>query len=296
VRRAVEALQHAGVPFLREEPLSKHTTIGVGGPAEILARPASVSDLVCVLDVAKDNALPIRILGAGSNLLVSERGVRGIVIHTKALDNVRFDGREVTVGAGVHFPTLVRQTAARGLRGLEAGVGIPGSVGGVLTMNAGAYDFSIGRSLASVTAASPNKGLLELGRDEIDFRYRSSSFGPGLIVVAAKLLLELDDPDTIKREIEGFMKHRKETQPVGVKSAGCIFKNPQGDSAGRLLDELGLKGFRIGGARISEVHANFIVHDGTATAADVAALIDAVRARVREAVSVELEQEVMAWN
>lgn len=295
-QRAAEALDRAGVSYLSEEPLAKHTTIGVGGPAEIFARPRSTEELVTVFGIAKQNGLPLRILGAGSNLLVGEPGVRGVVVHTAALSHVSFNGSEVTAGAGAHFPTLVRQTASRGLRGLEAGVGIPGSLGGVLAMNAGAYDFSIDGRITSVTAVSPERGRMELGRDEVDFRYRSSSFGPELIVASARLALEPDDPKAIRSDMDGFMRHRKQTQPVGVKSAGCIFKNPAGDSAGRLLDELGLKGFRVGRARLSEVHANFIVHDGTATASDVSALIEAVRERVLRETSIELEREVMTWS
>ena len=196
----------------------------------------------------------------------------------------------------MHFPTLVRKTAARGLRGLEAGVGIPGSLGGVLTMNAGAYQFSIGPLVEEVVAVSPARGTLTLSRDEIDFRYRASSFGKDLIVARARLRLAEDDAKVVRADMDRHMRFRKETQPVGVKSAGCIFKNPDGGSAGQILDELGLKGFHVGAARISDVHANFIVHDGSARASDVLALVETIRERVREAMSIELEPEVMTWN
>ena len=135
-----------------------------------------------------------------------------------------------------------------------------------------------------------------MSRDQIDFRYRASSFGRGLIVAGARLALTADDPAAIKADMDEHMRFRKETQPVGVKSAGCIFKNPEGGSAGKLLDDLGLKGFSVGGARISEVHANFIVHDGDADAKDVMSLIDAVRERVHKEAEVELEPEVMTWS
>ena len=295
-RVAMELLDR-GLEMKREETLSRHTTIGIGGPAQIFTRPRSADEMVVALGLARKSGLPIKVLGAGSNLLVSDDGVRGLVVHTGALSSVTFPGDGVVeAGAGMHFPALVRQTASRGLRGLEAGVGIPGSLGGVIAMNAGAYQFAIGPQVEIVEAVSPELGKVTLKGDEIDFRYRSSSFGPGLIVVSARLSLSIDDAGAIKRDMDRHMRFRKETQPVGVKSAGCIFKNPGGDSAGRLIDSLGLKGFGVGGARVSDLHANFIVHDGGACARDVSALIEAIRERARREASVELEPEVMTWS
>lgn len=292
-----ERLRDLGIPVRSDEPLSRYTTIGLGGPAELFVAPTSVDQLASVLACAREEEVPFRVLGAGSNLLIEDEGVRGLVIHTAKLDTVEFLGEGmVEAGAGVHFPSLVRQTAARGLRGLEAGVGIPGSLGGVLTMNAGAYDFAIGPRVAEVEAVSAERGRVALHHGEIDFRYRASSFGPGLIVASARLSLASDDPAAIKSDLDRNMRFRKESQPVGVKSAGCIFKNPEGESAGRLIDRAGLKGFRVGGARVSEVHANFIVHEGKASARDVAALISEVRERVRRETSITLETEVMTWS
>jgi UDP-N-acetylmuramate dehydrogenase len=290
-------LRDARIDFRLDEPLSRHTTMGLGGPADVLARPTSVGDLAKVFELSRAADLPVRILGAGSNLLIDDAGVRGMVIATGTLEEVHFSGGAmVEAGAGVHFPALVRQTAARGLRGLEAGVGIPGSLGGILTMNAGAYQFSIGPMVREVEAVSPGKGRVVLRGDQIDFRYRSSSFGESLVVAKVKLELTPDDALAIKRDMNQHMRFRKETQPVGVKSAGCIFKNPEGDSAGRLIDRAGLKGFSVGGARVSEVHANFIVHEGKARTKDVLALIDAIRERVLRETSVLLETEVMTWS
>lgn len=290
-------LRDARIDFRLDEPLSRHTTMGIGGPADILARPASVADMIKLLALAREADLPVRVLGAGSNLLIDDAGIRGVVIATGALEEVHFPGDGIVeAGAGVHFPALVRQTAARGLRGLEPGVGIPGSLGGILTMNAGAYQFSIGPLVREVEAVSPGTGRVVLHEREIDFRYRASSFGANLIVARAKLSLTPDDPLAIKRDMNQHMRFRKETQPVGVKSAGCIFKNPPGDSAGRLIDRAGLKGFAVGGARVSEVHANFIVHEGRARTKDVLALIEAVREKVLEETSILLETEVMTWS
>ena len=293
------ALESTGILFESEATLARYTTIGLGGPAEFLVRPRTADEILDVLKLADANALSVKVLGAGSNLLVNDTGVRGVVLHTAALDHVRFsDGEDglLDAGAGCHFPGLVRQTAAKGLRGLEAGVGIPGSLGGVLTMNAGAYQFSIGPLVEEVVAVSLERGKVLMPRESIDFRYRASSFGRGLIVAGARLALTPDEPAAIRADMDERMRFRKETQPVGVKSAGCIFKNPEGGSAGKLLDELGLKGFSVGGARVSEVHANFIVHDGGANADDVMGLIDAVRARVHDKTEIDLEPEVMTWH
>jgi UDP-N-acetylmuramate dehydrogenase len=292
-----ERLRDLGITVRTNEPLSRYTSIGLGGPAELFVAPTSVGQLAAILACAREGDVPFRVLGAGSNLLIGDEGVRGLVIHTGKLDTVEFLGEGmVESGAGVHFPSLVRQAAARGLRGLEAGVGIPGSLGGVLTMNAGAYDFAVGSRVAEVEAVSAERGRIVLHHGDIDFRYRASSFGPGLIVASARLALLPDDPVAIKRDLDAHMRFRKESQPVGVKSAGCIFKNPEGESAGRLIDRVGLKGFRVGGARVSEVHANFIVHEGKASAKDVAALISEVRERVRRETSITLETEVMTWS
>ena len=290
-------LRDARIDFRLDEPLSRHTTMGLGGPADILARPASAADMVKLLALARSAELPVRVLGAGSNLLIDDAGIRGVVIATGALEEVHFPGGGIVeAGAGVHFPALVRQTAARGLRGLEAGVGIPGSLGGILTMNAGAYQFSIGPLVREVEAVSPGTGGVVFHEKEIDFRYRASSFGANLIVARARLSLTPDDPLAIKRDMNQHMRFRKETQPVGIKSAGCIFKNPPEDSAGRLIDRAGLKGFAVGGARVSEVHANFIVHEGRAKTKDVLALIEAVREKVLDETSILLETEVMTWS
>ena len=290
-------LEARGIACFREEKLARYTTIRIGGPAELLVRPRTAEELRAVIDLAHSEDVALRVLGAGSNVLVSDKGVRGIVVHTRSLDEIRFeDGGVVQAGAGVHFPTLVRKVTAKGLRGLEAGVGIPGSLGGVLTMNAGAYQFSIGPLVDEVLAILPSRGPFHLRGDAIDFRYRASSFGEDLIVAHVRLVLAADDPRAVRADMDQHMRFRKETQPVGVKSSGCIFKNPEGGSAGKLLDELGLKGFRLGEARISEVHANFIVHDGAARASEILDLIDVVRTRVRKETSIELEPEIMTWN
>lgn len=295
--RLVEALSKRRVRFRLEEPLARYTTMGVGGPAEVMAYPTSPAELQVVLEIAAKDETPLLLLGAGSNLLVGDRGVRALVVHTGSMKIVRFlEPERVWVEAGANFPALVRATAGRGLRGLEAGVGIPGSLGGVLAMNAGAYGFSIGDWVERATVVTREGRLVEVERSQMDFRYRSSSLGTGWAVGGCLLKLGQDEPRAIWADIEKHLAERKATQPVGVKSAGCIFKNPPGESAGRLLDGLGLKGLSVGGARVSEVHANFIVHDGRASAADVFALIEEIKTRVYRGAGIELEEEVKRWS
>jgi UDP-N-acetylmuramate dehydrogenase len=253
--------------------------------------------MLSAVRLADELSVPVRVLGAGSNLLVSDEGARGVVIHTGAMRIVRFaEGGRVEAEAGAHFPGLVRSAVSRGLRGLEGGVGIPGSVGGVLAMNAGAYGFSVGEWVEEVTVVTPQGERLDLPREQIDFRYRSSSFGENGVVARCILRLAEDDSRAIRSDMEKQLVDRKTSQPVGVKSAGCIFKNPEGDSAGRIIDSLGLKGYRVGGARVSEVHANFIVHDGGARASDVLSLIEEIKGKVYQATSIELEEEVKRWR
>jgi UDP-N-acetylmuramate dehydrogenase len=296
VAQLAAAFDDAGVRFRREEPLARYTTVGLGGPAELLAFPASTEEMLAAVRLANELGVPSRVLGGGSNLLVSDAGVRGVVLHTGALKIVRFgNGGEVEAEAGAHFPGLVRAAVSRGLRGLEGGVGIPGSMGGVLAMNAGAFDFSVGNWVEDVTVVSPLGEKLLLPRGRIDFRYRTSSLGDDFVVAACRMKLAEDDPRAIRTDMDKQMTVRRSSQPVGVKSAGCIFKNPSGDSAGRLIDSLGMKGFCVGGARVSEVHANFIVHDGKATTLDVLTLIEQIKEKVLRETSIELVEEVRQW-
>jgi len=296
VAQLAAAFEEAGVRFRREEPLARYTTVGLGGPAELLAFPASTEEMLAAVRLANELQVPSRVLGGGSNLLISDTGVRGVVIHTGAMKVVRFgEGGAVEAEAGAHFPGLVRAAVSRGLRGLEGGVGIPGSMGGVLAMNAGAFDFSVGNWVEQVTVISPLGEKLSIPRERIDFRYRTSSLGDDFVVAICRLKLAEDDPRAIRADMDKQMTIRRTSQPVGVKSAGCIFKNPTGDSAGRLIDSLGMKGFRVGGARVSEVHANFIVHDGKATTLDVLTLIEQIKEKALRETSVELIEEVRQW-
>ena len=275
--------------------LSPLTTFRVGGPAEICA-PRTVDELRLTLEWCAETATPWRALGRGSNLLVSDDGVDGIVIQTRALDRLEFreDGR-VTAGAGLRTSVLLGRTRDRGLGGLSCLVGYPATVGGAARMNAGGKWGSTGAVIESVRVVGAGGLVRDLTAEQCAFGYRTSSLG-GSVVAEVTFRLPRVDPVDYRRQIEEIHKQKSASQPLGRPSAGCIFKNPRGASAGFLVQEAGLKGLRVGRAVVSEVHGNFIVNEGGATAADVHELIDRVRERVHAAYGVNLELEVEVWG
>lgn len=294
VRRIAEGL---GVPCRLDEPLGPHTTMGLGGPAPCFLEPQTLPSLSALVRELTAAALPFRVLGAGSNLLVDDAGVASAVITTGALtaDPVR-RGDTVRAEAGVLLPRLVRGMAAEGLGGFEFLEGIPGSVGGAVFMNAGAGGRWIGDVVAEVEILSPQGALTRRAPAAGDFGYRRSFVSDaGLIVAAATLTGRPDDPATIQERIRDSRAYRVSTQPLAERSSGCVFRNPPGDSAGALLDRLQLKGTQVGGAVVSERHANFIVNRG-GSGEDVLRLVDLVRERVRAATGVDLELEVVVWS
>lgn len=279
---------------LEREPLSRHTTLRVGGPAGVLAFPEDIEALRCLVRFSREQGLPVYILGYGSNVLAPDEGIRGVVVSlTRATCWARFEGEDVEAGAGYSLPRLVREAARRGLAGLEGLAGVPGSVGGALFMNAGTVGRSIGDVTVSVKVMDGEGETRRLSRDEMAFGYRSSRLQEGeLVALSAHLRLEPGNPEKIARTIEAYSKRRRESQPLEYPNAGSIFKNPPGDHAGRLIEAAGCKGMRVGQAQVSERHANFIINLGGATAADVLALMAAVHRRVRERCGVRLEPEV----
>jgi UDP-N-acetylmuramate dehydrogenase len=275
--------------------LSPLTTFRVGGPAEICA-PRTVDELRLLLEWCAETATPWRALGRGSNLLVSDDGVDGIVIQTRALDRLVFheDGR-VTAGAGLRTSALLGRTRERGLGGLQCLVGYPATVGGAARMNAGGKWGSTGAVIESVCVVGAGGLVRNLTAEQCAFGYRTSSLG-GSVVAEVTFRLPRVDPGEYRRQIDEIHRQKAASQPLSRHSAGCIFKNPAGASAGFLVQEAGLKGLRVGGAVVSEVHGNFIVNDGGATAADVHELIDRVRERVHAAYGVNLQLEVEVWG
>lgn len=280
------------------EPLATYTTMKIGGPACILAVPADIVALQNALRFAAENGLAAYLLGGGSNLLVWDSGVEGLVLRLgEAFLRLDFQGNRVVAGAAVPLPRLVAESIHRGLEGLEALVGIPGTVGGALAMNAGPREADIGSCVHRVKVIGPDLSEGVLSREELSFGYRSSAFqARALIAVEAEIELQEADPAELRARAGTFIEHRRRTQPLEHPSAGSIFKNPPGDAAGRLIDLAGLKGLRRGDAVVSEKHANFIVNLRRARAEDVLNLMIEMHARVLKQFSVSLEPEIKIWG
>jgi UDP-N-acetylmuramate dehydrogenase len=275
------------------EPLRKHVSFRVGGPADLLVVPRSREELRAVATWLFAERVPFVMLGQGSNVVISDLGIRGIVLKIgKGLDRITFDGDRVTAQAGAGLPHLARAAALQGLSGLEFAAGIPASVGGAVVMNAGAHGHAMAEVLASARVLMPD-GEHILTPATLGYAYRTSVLQQRPAVVAeATLQLQRSTPEIVRRRTEEWLAHRAATQPIGPPSSGCIFRNPAGDHAGRLIDLAGGKGLQVGGAQVSEIHANYIVNTGEARAADVVALMHKVNALVAEKFGVELEAEI----
>lgn len=288
-------LQDLGVPFREHEPLARHTSMGVGGPALVMAFPRTPDELRRTLALRAELRVPHRVLGGGSNLVVCDEGLDELVINTEQLAHVALspDGRVTAEGGANLIRTVVRCCRA-GWQGLQSAVGIPGSVGGAAVMNAGAYGFSISDVMADVLVYD-EAGLRMDPPEGWRFRYRGSSIPEGAAVAELQLRLRPGDAQELGREIRELQLQRVRSQPGG-RNAGCVFKNPPGAAAGRVIDQLGLKGTRVGGALVSERHANFVVNDRQARAQDVLDLLELVRERVRREAGLELELEVKVWR
>lgn len=284
-----------------EVRLDRFTTYRLGGPAALFLEPSSVEDLRAMASVlAGVEDVDVLPLGRGSNLVVSESGFPGIVVRLGSdFSWIRShedapDGRVgVAAGAATTMPQLANWTARRGISGFEWMISIPGSVGGGVRMNAGAHDGDLSQVLArAVVWKIGESGLVELDAAELEYSYRSSNLDDRTLVVEAHLHGVPADPSAIRERMEGYRKHRAETQPGALQNAGSVFKNPEGDSAGRLVEAAGLKGYSVGGARVSELHANFFIAGDGATAQDVRDLVDHVRAVVAERSGVRLVPEI----
>ncbi|MBI3768189.1 MAG: UDP-N-acetylmuramate dehydrogenase [Deltaproteobacteria bacterium] len=298
VRDAVAAaLAAAGTRVRRDEPLARHTSFRIGGPADLFVAAMSVPELQAVLRAAHAYGYPVFFLGGGTNLLVSDRGVRGLVVAlAKPFDFVEWelggDGGALRVGAAVPFKRLVSQTVAAGLAGLEFGEGIPGTIGGGLLMNAGAFGGEIGRVVTALEAVDEGGERVLLPRERLGFAYRRMALPTRAVITAVCLRLARGDAAVLAAAVADAKARRDRHQPKGHPNAGSIFKNPPGAFAGRLIEEAGLKGARLGEAMFSERHANFIVNLGRARAADVQGLIDLATRAVRRQRGIELEPEV----
>jgi UDP-N-acetylmuramate dehydrogenase len=283
------------------EPMREHTSFRIGGTADMLVAPVDRQDLINLLQEVRRRSLRYVVLGGGTNVLVRDGGFRGVVISLDRLNAVNVTREYRSVGgafavvqaeAGLPLPKLVHFAVERGLTGLEFAVGIPGTVGGAVCMNAGTAQGEIGDIIDTVTLIAPDGEQVVRHRDEMAFRYRSAQVPAGQVVIAIKIILRLGEREVIKARVRQLMDKRRSHQPWGLPNAGSVFKNPQDEAAGRLIESAGLKGLTIGRAQVSEKHANFIVNLGNATAADVLKLIDVIRERVLEVHKVRLEPEI----
>ena len=279
---------------LREEPMDRHTTFRIGGPARRFVRPAGAAQCGALLSLTAEEGWPVLVIGNGSNLLVSDGGLDALVIYTGSLDGVaRTGGRTVRAGAGLSLARLASFARREELGGLEFAHGIPGSLGGAVCMNAGAYGGEMKQVLSAVTAWFPGEGVRRLAREELDLNYRHSVFSDKRgVVLEAELLLEPRNGDEIASLMEDLSRRRREKQPLEYPSAGSTFKRPEGHFAGSLIEQCGLKGFRVGGAQVSEKHAGFVINTGGASCADVLTLIAHIQDVVYRETGVRLEPEV----
>ncbi|MCY4545832.1 MAG: UDP-N-acetylmuramate dehydrogenase [Gemmatimonadetes bacterium] len=285
-----------------DEGLDRHSTYRVGGPADVMCLPRTRSELLDVVTAASVRGIPWLVVGNGSNILFSDDGFRGLVIKIRGavpvegtLWHLAQEGDFIRAGAGVSLPRLARSAAAAGLSGLEFCTGIPGVVGGSIRGNAGAHGSDLGAVVESVEMIRPSGDIVTIRASQAGFSYRESEIEPDGIVTGAVFRLTPDEPENVHERIRVFTEYRKRTQPSSDQSAGCMFKNPVGDSAGRLIDAAGCKGLQVGGSRVSEIHGNFVINQGGATASDALRLIDLVRERVfaRTGVALALEVRVM---
>jgi UDP-N-acetylmuramate dehydrogenase len=278
-----------------DEPLASRTSFGIGGPADFfveMSKPAAIEETI---NGAVERGIPYMLLGAGTNLLIADAGVEGLVIRVVNRDH-HIEGRQVRAGAGLKMMRLARIAADAGLRGFEFAIGVPGTVGGAVYQNAGCWGKELREVLVEVEGFMPGTGKTTWKPADLKFEYRTSALRNGKLkgglVVEATIQLERGDGEQAKAMMAKLTRERNETQPIKTKNCGSVFKNPPGDSAGRLVQAAGLKGAREGNAAISSLHGNFIINEGGATAVEVKKLIERVEAEVRRRFNIELETEV----
>ena len=285
--------------FFENEPMSKHTSYGIGGPALAYIIPKDKNDLTVILKHATNYKIPVYFIGSGSNLLVSDDGIKGIVLSPqKSLKKLQINDNCILAESGVMLGKLVKESIKRNLTGLESLVGVPGTLGGALIMNAGAFGGEISNYLISVDVMTSKGKLKSYNSNEINFSYRLSSFKPDEFILAAKFELTYEDPIIISDKKKKASSGRKTNQPLRFRSAGSVFKNPKGYAAGYLIEQVGLKGTRIGDAEISNHHANFFINHGNASAANIKKLIELAKEKVFQEFHIELELEIkmMGFN
>jgi UDP-N-acetylmuramate dehydrogenase len=277
-------------------PLADRTWFKLGGPAQYFAEPKSVDELQAVVERSHNEGLQVRLLGGGSNVLVRDEGVSGMVISLAGpeFSSISTVGNQVTVGGGAQLANVITAAVGAGLAGLETLVGIPGTIGGALHGNAGTQAGDVGQWTSGATVMTRAGEIVARQRNDLVFAYRQSSLDD-LVILDAKFELEEENADDITKRMQKQWIFKKANLPMAHENTGCIFRNPRGMSAGMLIDQAGLKGETVGGAEVSQRHANFIIAHPKATTRDVLKLIDAVRSRVAERMGVELETEIQIW-
>jgi len=290
-------LKHLNSKIKFDEPLKNKTTFKIGGKAKFFCQPQNRADLRSLLTSAKKHKTPIFIAGAGSNLLISDKGLQAAVVKlsSPSFKKISFKDRRVKVGSGLMLGQLVKKAQDRALSGTEFLAGIPGTVGGALVMNTGAWGKNIGDLVEEVEVMDYNGKIRVLNKKQIKFAYRRSGLEKFIILVAT-LKLTKKDKSKIFQDLKKNLENRRNSQDNSYPNAGCIFKNPFGESAGRLIDLCGLKGRKIGGACISDRHANFILNRGNATAEDVLKLISLIRKEVKQKFDINLQPEIKIWR
>ncbi len=277
----------------QNEPMSKHTTFKTGGNADLMALPSQTEEIIGIINICKANNIPYYVIGNGSNLLVSDRGIRGVVIKLGTeFSQIRADNNIITAQAGALLSAVAQRALREELKGMEFAAGIPGSIGGGICMNAGAYGGELKDIVKEVKVLYKGE-VKALSNEECGFGYRHSRImEEGMIVLEVKLKLEKGNPSEIKAVMDDLALRRREKQPLDKPSAGSTFKRPEGNFAGKLIEEAGLKGFSIGGAQVSEKHCGFVVNTGKATTDDILSLINSVKERVYQNSGIMLEPEV----
>ena len=284
----------AGGRLLRAEPMSRHTTFRIGGPADYYVAPADSDELCRLVQLCRQEGVLWRVIGNGSNLLCGDDGFHGVILDTtRGLTRCEAEGTRIWAGAGVLLGGLARRALEAGLTGLEFAAGIPGSVGGAMVMNAGAYGGEMKQVVCQAQVLTRDGETVIIPGERLEFAYRHSAVErEGWIVLAACFELSAGEPEAIRKRMEELAEKRRRKQPLEYPSAGSAFKRPAGGFAAQLIDEAGLKGFRIGGAQVSGKHAGFVINLGGATAAEVRQLYAAIQERVRESTGISLEPEV----
>jgi UDP-N-acetylmuramate dehydrogenase len=279
----------------KDEPLASKTSFGIGGAADFFVETGRPDAIEAALEGCRQRGIPYQLLGAGTNLLIADAGIEGLVLRVVNRDH-QIEGTRVRAGAGLKMMRLARIVADAGLRGFEFAIGVPGTVGGAVYQDAGCWDRELREVLVEVCGFVPGVGRQMWSPSDLQLGYRTSALRDGALkgalVIEATIQLKRGDGDEAKSQMAKLTYERNETQPIKTKNCGSVFKNPPGDSAGRLIQAAGLKGTREGAAVISKLHGNFIVNEGGATAADVARLIERARAEVRRRFNAELEPEV----